>query len=315
MRWIGFGQGQGPDRFFPGRLLVIACLAHSGTVFAEAELEGDLAIRFDKTRDRRERFQYRLRLDPVYEASSRWSVHAFVATGDLFPSAFNTIGRNDDEIHVRRLFARYAVGDSKIEMGVIPPFKGRVSSTGLSDEGWIRGVRGVLAIGPGRLEVVAGQLDDLRASRALGLLEHVNYGEVEYSGVLTGDLSFELAVDYMLEDAFLRGEIRYDTGFAGTLAAEFIHNIDQNDDKIVLSVDKSFEFRKGTLDWFTYYAYAGNDFGGRALLTEDFLELGHALSTQLSSAFANRERLSWFLELQFYEGRSRGMLGLEFDLN
>lgn len=71
------------------------------------------------------------------------SIHLFVATGDDFTSLNNTFGDSND-LNVRRLFYRIENKRGKIEIGSIPPFKGRVSSTGLSGDGWIKGVRGIL---------------------------------------------------------------------------------------------------------------------------------------------------------------------------
>ena len=176
----------------PVRSFTFAFLAMCASVPCAAQFDysGDISIRMDERSDRSFRSQYRFRFKPEYDFGNGWSVHGFVATGDKFDSAYNTIDDNDDDIYLRRLFARYERGDSKLEAGVIPPYKGRVSSTGLSKEGWIRGLRGVWGAKRGAFEVVVGDLEDSRAKSALTGDFDVNYIEVEYSGRLNDSVDF-----------------------------------------------------------------------------------------------------------------------------
>lgn len=282
---------------------------------AEFSHDSDLSIRIDDPSDRRSRNQYRLRLRPSWSFGSGWSAHAFVATGDQFDSAYNTMSNNDDGIHTRRLFLRYQRDDSKIELGVIPPYKGRVSSTGLSKEGWVRGARGVLGMPNGALEFVAGALRELDASQALSSRFEFDYFEVEYSARFDETWSYELGAEKMFDDRFLRGEIRYESERHPTVTAELIHNATASSSKFVLSALKEIERPRGTLEWFTYYTYSEEKFGQRAELAEDFLEFGHALATSLEGRVSSFERLNWFAELEVYEDLTRIKLGLELSLN
>lgn len=274
-----------------------------------------MALRIDDTEGRGSRQQYRLRVRPEFAFTERWSMHAFIATGDDFGSAYNTFNDSDDEINVRHLFLRLEDHWGKFEVGVIPPYKGRVSSTGLSAEGWLQGVRGVASIRSGRLELVLGQLDDLRASRAMSLPDDVDYAELEYSGRLTDTWTFEAAGDYMLDDAFVRGEFRYSPSSSEAYAGEIIANLSEGGFKFVLSAERAFRVGDSDIDWFSYYAYAGEKFGARALLTEDFLEFGHAIATEFSSGFAGLERLEWFAHVEVYEDAARVELGIEYSLD
>ena len=293
-------------------LLLLGTALHSGAAAAEFRQEGDVSIRYDDRSDRPSREQYRVRWSPEFSFSSQWSVHAYVATGAAFPSAYNTFGENDD-LNVRRLFGRWTDGEHKLEFGVIPPFKGRVSSTGLSDEGWIRGVRGVFALGSDRLEFVVGDLNDLRASHAFSSAFDLNYYEVEYSGQFSDTVSYELGGERMLGENYLRTELRITNRSDLAWSAEFVHGFDSNSTTSTLCFLAPFSFWHGELEWFTYYSYVPLDFGARAILTEDFLGFDHALGTLAEYRHSALKRVKWFAELETGDARNRVKLGLEVD--
>lgn len=293
----------------------VAVILLPAPCLAEFAHRSDLSIRLDDTTDRSSRSQYRLRIRPEFSISPDWSLHGFIATGDRFGSAYNTFNDDEDGIHVRRLFARYEQNGSKIEVGVIPPYKGRVSSTGLSKEGWIRGARGVLRTRAGALELVVGDLQEIDADKALSSQFEVNYLEFEYSARIDESWSFEIGAEDMFEDRFVRGELRVEREGRATLAAELIRNTSTDSSKVVLSALKEFERPGGTIEWFTYYTYSDREFGQRAELAEDFLDFGHALATKLEGEVSGFDRFAWFAELEFYEDLSRIKLGLEVALN
>ena len=282
------------------------------SAFAEFRHEGDISLRYDDRSNRPSREQYRFRWEPEYRLGEHWSVNAYVATGAAFPSAYNTFGERDD-LHVRRLFGRWTQGDHKLEFGALPPYKGRVSSTGLSDEGWIRGIRGVFAIGDDRLEFVAGDLSDLRASNALSSPYDLNYYEVEYSGNLNASLSYEVGAERMFDENYARTELRWRMKSDYVWSAEVVHGFKSGATKNVLSFLAPFSLRHGDLEWFTYYSYVPVDFGARAVLTEDFLSFDHAFGTLLEYRDSRLERVKWFAELETGDARDRIKLGFELD--
>ena len=293
-------------------LFLGAALACGGTAGAEFRHEGDVSVRYDDRSDRPSREQYRVRWSPEYVFKERWSIHAYVATGAAFPSAYNTFGQSGD-LNVRRLFGRWSNGDNKVEFGVIPPFKGRVSSTGLSDEGWLRGARGVLALGADRLELVVGDLNDLRAANAFSAPFELNYYEVEYSGQFNDAVSYELGGERMLDENYLRTELRLTSRSEFSWTAEFVHAFKSNATKSTVSFLAPFALSHGELEWFTYYSYVPLEFGGRAILTEDFLGFDHALGTLFEYRHAGLERVKWFAELEVGDARDRVKLGFEMD--
>ena len=290
-------------------LLLAACMLAKNAA-GEFLYDGDISLRLDDSSNSSRREQYRVRFKPGFVFDEQWSMHAFVATGVSFSSAYNTFGGRD-ELHVRRLFGRLTRGNNKLEFGAIPPYKGRVSSTGLSDEGWIRGVRGVVALGDDRLEFVAGDLSDLRASNALSSPFDLNFYEVEYSGRVNDVVSYEFGGERMLDENYVRAEIRLTSQSDVAWSAEVVHGFDSNSAKSVLSVLAPFSFEHGELEWFTYYAYVPQEFGLRAILTEDFLGFGHAFGTVVGYQSKNLARIKWFAELESGESRTRAKVGVE----
>lgn len=293
-------------------VLLLATVLCAGAAGAEFRQQGDVSLRYDDRSNRPAREQYRLRWSHEYALGGQWSVHAYVATGAAFPSAYNTFGESAD-VNVRRLFARWSDGDHKLEFGVIPPFKGRVSSTGLSDEGWIRGVRGVLALGDDRLEIVVGELNDLRASKAFSAPFDLNYYEVEYSGQLNDWISYELGGERMLAENYLRTEVRLANRSDFAWSAELVHSLDSDSTKSTLGFLAPLSFGHGELEWFTYYSYVPLEFGARAILTEDFLGFDHALGTLFEYRHARLQSVKWFAEFETGDARDRVKLGFEVD--
>lgn len=289
--------------------------AIGGQALAQFSHEADLSLRLDERSEAGFRSQYRFRFEPSFAHSSRWSVHSFIATGRSYDSAYNSIGENDDQVHLRRLFARYSGERARVELGVLPPYKGRISSTGLSREGWIRGARFVVGDEPAQLELVVGELGSTRARNAFDAFEKLNYVEIEYSRQHTERLSFELGAERMLESSFFRSEVRVAATPSTTLAAELVHNFSGDSTKFALSADMTFGTRDREIDWFTYYAYTPTGFGARAELEEDFLEFGHALSSEISVPFSNVDRLKWFAKGEVYEGQSRAIVGVSVSLD
>lgn len=296
-------------------LVIFLLIAFHGSANAEFGHDSDMAVRLDERSDRDLRAQYRFRLRPSFVVNEQWSWHGFIATGSEFESAYNTIDDNDDQLHVRRLFARYETGQGKLEFGVIPPFKGRVSSTGLSKEGWIKGARGVVRTASGAFEVVLGDLEDLRSKNALSKDFSLNYTEFEYSADIDDRWSYELGAERMFDSRFLRTELRFRPRQGAAVTGEFIHNFTSGSSKFVISQQKEFSFSNGDLEWFAYYTYTGEDFGRRADLSEDFLEFGHAVAAKLEGGFSSFDRAGWFAELEVYENSSRLKLGFELSLN
>lgn len=299
-------------------VLCLALLLSQNSNAVEFSTKLNSEVRFDDRSGQPERYQYRFRVFPSLhlDDAKKWSVNGFAVTGDDFASSHNTINSTStDYFYLRRLYMRYQDGEDKTELGIIPTYKGRVSSTGLAKDGWIAGLRQVVAYEQGKLELVIGELADTRASKALSAPSDLNYVELEYSAKIDDQLSYETSIDHVLKHNYVRAEIRYKTQQDIKYAFEVIGRLDNQHSKIVLSTDFTFNLAGQEAEMFAYYSYVGQDFGARAELTEDFLAAGHALALELTSSFSAIPKLEWFTKFEGYKGNSRFQLGLKYSFN
>lgn len=283
---------------------------------AEFSTKLDTSLRFDDRSGREERYQYRIRVYPSisFDKNQIWSVNAFAATGDDFSSSHNTLDDGEaDLFYLRRAYLRRQTEAGKTELGILPTYKGRVSSTGLSKDGWIAGLRHVTESSLGQFEVVLGELEDTRAARALNAPDELNYVELEYSGNLSQHTSVEFSLERVLGSNFVTGELRYQTLADVTYAAELIDKVDTNDFKFVASAETTFEAYQQQWELFAYYSYVSDEFGDRAELTEDFLATGHGVAFELESRFRFAP-LDWFAKFEAFEGNTRVQLGIKYGL-
>lgn len=285
-----------------------------------AEFSGklDTSFRFDDRSGRQERYQYRVRVYPqiTFDDQKNWSLNAFAVTGDEFSSSHNTFDDGDSDLfYVRRLYLRHDQANGKTEIGIIPTYKGRISSTGLSKDGWIAGLRQVVDTNKGKLEIVLGDLQDTRASKAFETPDDLSYVELEFSSHVGERMSFEVSVDRILRTNFVRGEVRYQQSKNLTYAFELIDRVDINEYKVVLSAETEFVLGSRVVEFFGYYSYVGEEFGPRAELTEDFLAAGHGIALELESTFSDDLPLEWFAKFEGFEGNSRIQLGIKYGLD
>lgn len=131
--------------------------------------------------------------------NENWSAHGFLVTGDDFGSSHNTIDDGSaDYFYMRRFYVRHENANGKTELGIIPTYKGAVSSSGLSKDGWIKRVRHVVRNkNQGAFEVELGQLDNLSPNSAIKLVDDLNYIELEYTSALSEQWSCELSLERM----------------------------------------------------------------------------------------------------------------------
>ncbi|WP_100642572.1 hypothetical protein [Alteromonas facilis] len=282
-------------------------------VLASFSQKLDLQTRVDKRSDRDVRYQYRARYYPEFSFDSEWSVHAFAVTGDDFGSSHNTFDDSQaDYFYVRRLFARHQGDYGKTEMGVIPTYKGRVSSSGLSKDGWITGLRHVRQLNnSSQFEVVLGQLEGLDPAHALDPPDAIDYVEIEYSARMDKRSSYEFSLERMTQANFIRAEFRYKVQPEHTMFAEVVKRAENSQAKWVLGIEGEFALAQQQVEYFAHYSYVSPEFGLRAELTEDFLGDGHGMSSELS-ADIGQSGFGWFVRLDLVEGRSRVLAGLSW---
>ena len=275
----------------------------------------DLQFRFDDRSSRDIRYQYRARYYSQYSFENSWSVHGFAVTGDEYSSSHNTFDDGGaDKFYLRRLFTRHTGDYGKTEIGYIPPFKGRVSSTGLSKDGWIAGVRHVRQLGDNnQIEVVVGQLDSFDPADALDAPDKIDYVEIEYSARMDERNSYEFSLERMTDGNFFRTEFRHKITSDTTIFAELVNRIDRSRSKIIFGLESPFSIAGYAVESFSYYAYVSENFGERADLTEDFLGAGHGFSSELSGG-VGQTKFDWFIRYDVVESRSRVLAGVKWSL-
>lgn len=278
----------------------------------------DLQYRFDTRSDRPSRHQYRVRYYPSLSFGDQrhWSLNGFIVSGDDFASSHNTLGSdNADYLYARRVFVRYQSDYGKTEIGVIPTYKGRVSSTGLSKDGWITGIRNVFQLqDDSAFEVVVGQLSDTQANRALSLGGEEDYVEIEYSANMGKKHSYEASIERMTAQNFIRGEYRYQITPSHTAFFEAIKRLDDASAKIVVGLSGSLSLYHYPLEYFSHYSHVDDDFGARAELTEDFLGTGHGVSLEVSGDLVRHHHLEWFSRIDVVDSVTRVMAGIKLSL-
>ncbi|OFA30421.1 hypothetical protein BAE46_11810 [Glaciecola punicea] len=296
-------------------LSTVLILVNVGSVSAQSFSQKlDVQLRADDRSSREIRYQYRVRYRPQISFNDTWSVNAFAVTGDEFGSSHNTLNDSSaDHLYVRRVFGRHQGDYGKTEFGIIPTYKGRVSSSGLSKYGWIKGVRHVRAIGDNNLEIVVGQLTSLDPARALNAPDEFDYVEVEYSVQINDIWSYELSAERMKNENFLRTELRYQYNNNITLFGEVVGRLDSAKTKAVLGGEGEFSISEYSVEYFAHYSYVSENFGLRAELTEDFLGTGHGFSGELSGALASTQ-FDWFVRYDAVKDRTRLLAGLKWSL-
>jgi len=198
-----------------------------------------------------------------------------------------------------------------LELGVIPPYKGRVSSTGLAKDGWITGLRLVLFTPAGHAwDVVVGDLSDFDRPGQWQGGQALNYAELEFTSNDQSPWRYELAAEYLLDDRFIRTELRYQTASGWEFNFELVNRFSAST-KMVAGLTKTWGSAGKPTEIYAYYSYVPPGFGQRAELTEDFVDYGHSwvmeTDTQISS------RLSWFTKTEHVKDNWRLQLGLSLE--
>lgn len=297
-------------------MLLAGCLAWQANSYS-FDTRLDVSTRADYRSGESARYQYRLRFYPqLVFSDTNWSLNGFAVTGDEFASSYNTFGADEDHrFYLRRIYLRHETQNGKTEFGSIPPYKGRVSSTGLSKDGWITGIRQVYNRSPGtKIEWVIGQLTYLDQPNAFSHLEEINYLEFELSSQFNALWGYEFGMERMVERNFARGELRHQLADDQYVVLELVNRLDNHNSKVVLSLEGPGDIWGGDVEYFWYYSYTSRGFGARAELTEDFVDYGHAMTLELDGAFLKSDVIDWFTKLELNEGQQRFQLGLKAKL-
>ena len=294
-------------------LCAIPCLTFAG----EFTLSAKSQLRVDDRSSKDLRAQYRLRTYANYQLDDKpWSLHLFAATGKDFASSHNTLNAGiNDYFYLRRLYLRRDNSQGgKTELGIIPTYKGRVSSTGLSKDGWIKGLRHVQQINADiKAELVIGELANTDPSKIFDAIHGVDYVEMELSATIDQHSSFEFSLERMTARNFARAEYRYALLPDTNIAFELIHRLDSGKVKTVVGLEGEFDLLSQALAYFVYHSYVSPQFGLRAELTEDFITTGHGISSEIKGDFG-KSNWGWFARFDAYQSNTRLLAGVSVSL-
>lgn len=304
-------------RYFSG-LCVVLFISPSASGQSEWSFNDklDLQVRSDARSDRDHRTQYRIRYYPQLAMGESWSLNSFIVTGSDFSSSHNTLfDGSSQQFHVRRFYVRHTSSGGKTEIGIIPTYKGRVSSTGLSKDGWIEGIRHVVNLNSHHaVELVAGQLDNQDPSDALQLPAKLDYAELEYSGRFSDKAGFEISLERMTGGNFVRSEYRYAWHPQHEVFIEWIQRLDQSRNKAIIGVAGEGAIKNYPLSYFVYASRVDEGLGFRAELTEDFLGYGHGFSGEIGGSALFAGDAEWFIRLDVVDNVERVLTGLKMKL-
>lgn len=273
----------------------------------------DTEIRMDGRTDREEKWQYRLRYYPTVNLTSdnSWSINGLITTGDSFANTRNSFDGNSHNLYMRRLFVRKSYDGGKTEVGILPTYKGRLSLTGLSYDGWIKGIRQVVKVDDDTaVEFVAGNLDDLDAANALDFPDEMNYYEFEYSSRVARRHHIELGLERMLSGNFTRAEYRYDLDNRHAATVEWVQRVDEAETKLTTGFTGQLPVAEYPVGYAAYYSYTSEHFGPRGTLTEDFIGTGHGFSVDCFSQISVLPNTSWFVGYDLIDATHRLQVGI-----
>ena len=273
-------------------------------------------LRFDDRSNREHRFQYRVRAHSAFHIpNSNWSINAFGVTGNEFSSSYNTIDSDiSNHFKLRHIYFKHtgALG-SKTEIGVIPTYKGRVSSSGLAKDGWIKGARHVYAYSSNtKFEMVLGKLEDDQAETALDAFKKLNYVELEMSSYINDVSSYEISLERMTQANFVRAEYRLFLAHSPIYSVELISRVSTSKTKVVIGIEDTLTLFAKDVAYYAYYSYVSDNFGARAELTEDFITTGHGLSIESDTTLFNSKNWKAFTRFDLFDQNSRFILGVGY---
>ncbi|MFT6821463.1 MAG: hypothetical protein ACJATT_005293 [Myxococcota bacterium] len=135
-------------------------------------------------------------------------------TGDRFQSRWSTWrDLNGDEpermsLSLRQLYLERTFGDFRVQIGSLSPVKGRVSTSGLEDLGWIDGGRVVYGKPEAvQIEAVLGSLTDPDEPDVFIRRRQLDYAEIEVSVALPHNVEAEVAGHLLQDGRYVKAEV------------------------------------------------------------------------------------------------------------
>ena len=312
---------------------MLASAVLPASAWAQLELNGlslKLPTRYDSRIDRdsgelsKDRFQYQLSLRSEVSLlnlgkDGQLSLRSLVGTGGSYTSQWNTLRdrikdeMGDQHLNLRQVYTELEFRHWRVQAGVIPPVKGKVSNTSLDKDGWIRGTRVVAPLpAQGRLEVVTGAIDHLEDPNALQTWDAWNYAEVEWTQDIIAGWRTELGYVYLDDETYLRAEVRRTWHFLGDLplelATEGLRNLTTPNWAFDVSAVIKTRWLKTTLE----YSHVPETFGLLGRLSNDFFVLGHLGMLAFKGPIGLIDGINWFSKTYLGEASIRANVGLVY---
>lgn len=278
----------------------------------------EIQVRLDDRSSKDARLQYRIRNSFSYKFTDddNWYFKTYITTGDSFEGTQNTLTPiSEHEFNIRRAFFEHKNQYSLFQIGTIPTFKGRVSSSGLSKDGFIQGVRAVYNSNEyAQIEFVFGSIKELNASNAIEFPASLDYLEFEVSMEFSPLSSMEFSIERMTGLNFVRSEYRRQLDSGEEISIELVNTLGQRDSKFVVGLSGGLQLLNRDADYFAYYSFVSNNIGDRASLTEDFIDTGHGISFELETRLEQNPSVKAFFRVDLYNDESRGIIGFKAKL-
>lgn len=253
-----------------------------------------------------------------------------LSSGSRFTSRWETIRNFNDpakfrtfKLNLRQLYLQRDFSWGRVQLGAIPPVKGKVSSTGLASNGWIDGGRIVYELPWASVEFLAGSKADFNQPNLFEREMVLNFTETELNFTPSDNFKGEFSFEKLNEETYLRSEAGY-TFMPGKrdeliLTAEGLHNTGTKKWSygLTLATDPLVHIHSSLAGYVTmiaYYNYTDEKIGLRGELTDDFYVFGHSLTLEFEGPITADGKISWFFKPIIAE-EERFNLGVEISLS
>lgn len=253
-----------------------------------------------------------------------------LSSGSRFTSRWETIRNFNDpskfrtfKLNLRQLYLQRDFSWGRVQLGAIPPVKGKVSSTGLASNGWIDGGRIVYEMPWAVVEFLAGSKADFNQPNLFEREMILNFTETEFNFNASENFKGEFSYERLNEETYLRSEAGF-TFSPGKndeliLTAEGLYNADTRrwSYGLTLATDPLVHLSgslAGYVTMIAYYNYTDEKIGLRGELTDDFYVFGHSLTLEFEGPITRDGKISWFFK-PIIAKEERFNLGVEISLS
>ncbi len=315
-------------------IIFIILLTAVGSVFPQSleRVRFTWETRYDNIQHGRDenRLEAALRLNFTIDLFEDIKLINLLSSGSKFTSRWETLRNFNDpdkfrtfKLNLRQLYLQRDFSWGRIQLGAIPPVKGRVSSTGLASNGWIDGARVVYKLPWVNAEFLLGSKADFNQPNLFERELVLNFSETEFSFQASENLRGEFSFEKLNEESYLRSEAGYtfNKGKSNELeiTTEGLYNTNTKKWSYgtTLFTDPLAHLHgslAGYVTMIAYYNYTDEHIGLRGELTDDFYVFGHSLTLEFEGPITSDGKLSWFFK-PILAKEERYNIGIEMSLS